>query len=386
MGADAAFPPQEHEARLEAVRAAMRERGLDALLLVSPENVYYLAGLSHQGYFAFTMLVLPLEGRPRLVARAMERHTIAAQCPGVEHVPFADHEEPAEGVVRALRDAGLAAARLGVERDTMFFPPLAWDGIREALPGADWRDASGLVDDLRVVKSPREIQHVRRAAALSDRALQAGILAARPGANEREVAAEVLRTMVLLGSEHPGIVPLVRSREYLLREHETWRDRLLRAGDALFMELSASVARYHAPVSRMVYLGVPPEGVERSAEVAGAGLDAVLRALRPGARSGEVYAAWQAVADEALGPGRYRRHHCGYSVGIGFPPSWVGGSRVVGLRPGGTMEIREGMVFHVLSWLLGTDLADYVVSDTVLVTASGGELLTETTRDPIVAE
>ena len=71
-------------------------------------------------------------------------------------------------------------------------------------------------------------------------------------------------------------------------------------------------------------------------------------------------------------------------VGIGFPPSWVGGGAVVGLRRGGDLVIREGMVFHVLSWLLGQRPADYVVSDTILVTADGGELLTTTVREPIV--
>lgn len=97
-----------------------------------------------------------------------------------------------------------------------------------------------------------------------------------------------------------------------------------------------------------------------------------------------MYAAWQRVVDRGLGHSRYRRHHCGYAVGIGFPPSWVGGAGVAGLRAGGTTQIQEGMTFHVLSWLLGQEPADYVVSDTVLVTPDGGEILTTTRRDPIV--
>jgi Xaa-Pro dipeptidase len=116
----------------------------------------------------------------------------------------------------------------------------------------------------------------------------------------------------------------------------------------LFMELSASVGRYHAPLSRMVYLGKAPRGTERAAEIAAIGLDAIRTALRPGAVSGEVYAAWQQVIDDGLGHARHRRHHCGYAVGIGFPPSWVGGSAayVVSLKhphlrdPRGHAELR----------------------------------------------
>src|SRR3546814_11483309 len=70
---------------------------------------------------------------------------------------------------------------------------------------------------------------------------------------------------------------------------------------------------------------------------------AVLPALRPGALAREVYAAWQAVVDRA-GLGHYRRHHCGYAVGIGMPPSWTGGNSVTGLRSDGDLALRSGKI------------------------------------------
>jgi len=121
-----------------------------------------------------------------------------------------------------------------------------------------------------------------------------------------------------------------------------------------------------------------------AAGIATAGLEAVRGALRPGAHADDVYAAWQAVVDEGLGHSNYRRHHCGYVIGIGFPPTWTGGAGVVGLRSGSDLEVREGMTFHVLSWILDQEPADYVLSDTMLVTADGGEILTTTRRDSIV--
>lgn len=266
----------------------------------------------------------------------------------------------------------------------MFFPPGIWEQVRERLPDVTWCNGSGVVEEIRLVKSPLEIETIRQAAAISDRAIRAGLDVVGVGVNEREVAAAVMSSMVTGGSEHPGFVPLVRSKRYLLHEHTTWRDAVLLPGDAVFMELSASVNRYHAPLARMAYVGRPPAEIRRAADIALRGLDAVCAALVPGAISGAVYAAWQAVIDDELGAGTYQRHHCGYSVGIGFPPSWVGGSTVIGLRPDGTMEIRERMAFHVLSWLLGAGTVDYVLSDTVIVTPTGGELLTTTRREPIV--
>lgn len=381
---DAQLPDEEYDARLVAVRTKMRERGFDTLLLVSPENIYYLTGLNHQGYFAFTALVVPTEGKLHIVARAMERATLADQVPGCVHAPFTDDYPPAPTAAETVRSVLTPGGRLGVELTSMYFPVAVWQPFQELTKEIELEDCYGIVEDLRAIKSPREIELVRRAATASDLGMQAGIAATVRGASEREVAASIYSEMVRGGSEYPGFAPLIRSWDLLLHEHATWHDKTLNEGDSLFIEMSASVGRYHAPLTRMVYLGEAPPGTARAAEISLAGMEAVRAALRPGAVSHDVYAAWQQVVDGALGHTRYRRHHCGYMVGIGFPPSWVGGSAVVGLRSGGTLQIREGMVFHVLSWLLGVRPADYVVSDTVLVTAEGGELLTQTPSRPAI--
>ena len=135
----------------------------------------------------------------------------------------------------------------------------------------------------------------------------------------------------------------------------------------------------HAPLGRLVFLHSEPPGTERIAKVCLDAFDAVLEALRPGALAREVYAAWQRVVD-AAGLSHYRRHHCGYLVGIGFPPSWTGGNRVSGLRHDSELVIRTGMTFHILSWLMGSGQGDYFVSDTVLLGDAGPEVLTTAPR------
>ncbi|MGH2945194.1 MAG: M24 family metallopeptidase [Solirubrobacteraceae bacterium] len=379
-----AFPAEEHDARVAAVRETMRERDLEALLLAAPEDVYYLVGLNHLGYFAVTLLVLPLEGPPLLAARAMERPTVRLQAPGCVHLAYEDGDDPADAAIAAVRGAN--AGRVGVDRSTTYLPPGVWERIHTGAAGVQWTDASGLVARARMVKSPAEIAHVRAAAAISDRALQAGLAAAGEAVSEREVAAAIYAELIGAGSEYPAFPPLVRSTPTLELEHVTWSDRALARGDALFVELSASVARYHAPLTRIAHVGEAPAGLEDVAAHALAGLDAVRGALRPGAWAGEVYDAWQAAVDSALGHSGYRRHHCGYIVGIGFPPTWAGAGTPVGLRPGQELVLREGMVFHVFSWIFGQGPADYGVSDTALVTADGCELLTTTAREPIITD
>jgi Xaa-Pro dipeptidase len=130
----------------------------------------------------------------------------------------------------------------------------------------------------------------------------------------------------------------------------------------------------------MAYLAHAEPGAGRAMTIAIEAFEAVIAALRPGALTGAVYDAWQQVVDDGLGHDRLRRHHCGYSVGIGFPPSWVGSSTVLGIRDGGKVEIAAGMTFHVLSWITDAELGDYFVSDTVIVGDRSNEVVTTTPR------
>lgn len=317
-----------------------------------------------------------------MIARRMEQHTLAAQVPWCRHAPYEDGARPAEAIVIEL--AGLAVRRVGIDKAGMWLPVATWEQLARGLPDIEFIDTSSMVAEQRQPKSTAELGHVRRAAALSTAAMRAGLDAVRVGANARDVAAAVYARMIADGSEPPGFVPMIRFRDNLLQEHVTWPDRIIAPGDALFFELSASVHRYHAPMTRIAYVGSAPAGTEQAARIAAAGLEAVTAAMIPGTPAGQVYDAWQAVVDEGLGHHDYRRHHCGYQMGIGFPPSWVGGPQVVGLRHGSAWPIQAGMTFHVLSWLLDQQPADYAISDTVVATEHGGELLTELPREPLV--
>ncbi len=383
MPASLSFDDVEYQGRLAAVRARMAAQGLEVCLISTPENIFYLTGLEHWGYFAPHVLLVPAEGELVLVTRAMESVTIAHQVRNARFEGHADHETAADVVSRRLQERGGGAGRIGIERWSGGLPFGLAETLMRALSDADWRDITGLVDSLRMVKSPAEQACMRSAARVSDAAMTAAIEASRAGASERSVAAECQRAMILAGGTYPGFGPFIRPAARLGEEHTTWGDGVLAADDAVFLELSGCVRRYHAPMGRLVFLQSAPPGAERMAKVCLEAFEAVLEALRPGALARDVYAAWQRVVD-AAGLSHYRRHHCGYLVGIGFPPSWTGGNRVTGLRHDSDLVIRTGMTFHILSWLMGTGHGDHFVSDTVLLTAHGPEVLTTVPRGPLI--
>jgi Xaa-Pro dipeptidase len=370
------FTESEYQKRLANVRKSMEEMDLDGLLVSTPENIYYLSGINHWGFFAYHLLVVPREGKMSLIARAMEKVTMSIQLTNARFIGYADGEDQAAVTARVIREAGLESCRLGVEKKGLYLPPDILEGVVVALPGNVWIDASDLVFKHRTCLSPSELAYTRQAAEVTDAMISAAIDTAAEGVSEQRIAAEVMRAMVLAGGEYPGFGPFIRSTPTLGQEHGTWTDRILEKGDALFLEMSGSVGRYHAPMGRLVFVGEAPPGTKEIEKVCLDAFDAVVKKIRPGLRAAQVYQAWQDVVDKA-GLSHYRRHHCGYMVTSAFPPSWSGPGVPIGLRYDSQMELRAGMVFHLMSWLMGSGRGDYFVSNAAIITETGCEVPTK---------
>lgn len=376
------FSDGEIGARLAAVRRDLERRGLDAAVIASPENVFYLTGLDHWGYFAPHLLIVPVDGTPVLVTRAMERVSIENQVRSAAFRGHSDSETAADMAARVLKELKLQGRNIGLEAWTAGMS----HGLAVSLQAqveAAWRDVSGAVDALRLVKSGAEQALMRRAAAVTDAAAAAAIAAIRDGAREADVAADCMAAMVRAGGNPPGFGPFIRPGRRLGEEHTTWGDGTYKSGEPVFLELSGCVSRYHAPLGRLVRIGRIRDEDARMAETVQKAFAAVVAALKPGRKARDVYAAWQAAVDDA-GLSHYRRHHCGYCVGVGLPPSWTGGNSVTGLRADSDLEIKTGMSFHILSWLMGTGAGDDFLSNTVLLAEGGAEVLTRTPAGPIV--
>ena len=375
------FPASELKQRLQRACAALSQNSLDGILISVPESIYWLTGLDHWGFFAAHVLVLNRNGEMALCCRAMERITVRNQVENAAFYGHQDHEELSDTVLKAVADLGLKGGRVGLEKRSLFLTPRHAELIQEG--DAHWVDASGIIDDLRQVKSALEMEYTRKAARAADLGTLAAIDAVRDGASDYEVAAAYHDRMIREGSEYPGFGPFIRPTTRLGEEHTTWRGEIFRNGDAVFLETCAAFRKYQAPMGRLAYVGSAPDGAERSAELAIDGMKAICAALKPGGKAGDAYDAWREVAASA-GLHDYERHHCGYMVGIGFPPSWTGGSMVTSLFPNSARTLEIGMVFHAHSWFTNTDVADYFISNTVLLTGNGAEILTNQTPETLI--
>jgi len=375
------FSDAELTRRIAATREAMAARGLDMALLSSPENIFYLIGLDHWGYFAPTVLIVPTDGDLILITRQMEHVVIRNQVRNATFIGHTDSESAADTVIAYLSGKSVGKS-LGIEERSSGLSFGIGAQIRAGVEAGQWQDITGMLDEMRLVKSAEEQVFMRQAAHAADAGTQAAIAAIHDGAREADVAAECLAAMTRAGSTPPGFGPFLRPAARMAEEHTSWGDGTHH--EAVFLEVAGCVARYNAPMGRLVNIGGISDEDAEMAEICKRAFDATLAALKPGVAAQDVYNGWQSVVD-AEGMPEYRRHHCGYLVGIGFPPSWTGGPRVTGLRHDSDLEMKEGMTFHMMSWFTETGRGNYFISNTVLLGSDGAEVLTDTPYGPHIA-
>ncbi len=380
---DLTFPLDEYEARLAAVRRRLAARELDAMLVSTPENVCYLSGFETAGHFAFVGLLVPLEGEPACVARALECPGVAALTALERIVPYADGDDPMRAVADLVCAAGLGGRRVGFERSCWFFTAAQQDRLFAATADVDWRDASLLVEQERVVKSAREIALMQSAAASASAGMLAGIAAAGAGVSEDEVAAQMHVALIRAGSEWPAIAPFVAAGERGAIGHATWSGRTLLRGDLLFLELAGCRRRYHAALLRTIFVGEAGPRAREAFAVVQEAYDAAVATVRPGVSAGAVDERARAVIAGSQFAGA-QASRSGYSIGIAMSPDW-GEGHILSLRLGEARMLEPNMTFHLLPWVQLPGEGGVGCSETIRVTQSGCASLTSgVPREPMI--
>ncbi|MFO0995907.1 MAG: Xaa-Pro peptidase family protein [Alphaproteobacteria bacterium] len=378
---DIPFPVAEFEGRLAKIRAGMRERGVDLLLLTGPENIYYVSGYYTTGYHVYQALLIPVDAAPCFVVRKLELGNVHHHSWIGDGAPVEDGVDPTEATAERIRRYGAERARIGYEDQAVFLPPATLDRLRARLPGARFVPASGIVEACRMIKSPAEIAYLRRAAEAASAGMRDGAEACIAGRTENDVAAAVYGGLVRAGSEYAGSPPYVTAGARSAVGHATYAMNVLEPADHVWIEIGASIKRYNAGIGRVVTIGTPKPELARVADLMGRAIEAMIEAVRPGVTSGEIDRAGRGLV-EAAGLGIHWQHRGGYGLGISFPPG-LGEGHIMDIKPNDPRRLEPGMVFHLVPIVLVPGVGAVGCTDTVLVTATGHELLTTMPR-PVI--
>jgi len=342
-------------------QALLEPLELDALYITRPENVRYLTGFPHpedaqvliapEGAFLLTDPRYPeAERESRIPARVLKR-------------------EEREALFQDLR------GRVGFEAEHL--PYAALERLRELSP-AEWVPTKGVIERLRLKKSPEEVARIRQAQALAERALERALALLRPGVEEREVALEIEFFLRKEGAEGVAFPPIVASGARGALPHAGASEKRLEPGELITLDLGAKVAGYHSDMTRTVALGKPSPEMRRVYEAVQEALEVALQGLKPGRTGKEV----DALAREALGRhglDRYFVHSLGHGVGLAVHEG-------PGLSPYTEEVLEPGMVVTVEPGVYLPGVGGVRIEELVLITEDGIELLSRFPRELSILE
>ncbi|WP_086643977.1 Xaa-Pro peptidase family protein [Acetobacter sp. DsW_063] len=342
------FHPQEHAERLSRTGAALRARGLGALLVFAQESHLYLTGFDTAGYVFFQCGVITADGRAAVLLTRRPDQAQALAGSLYENVALwfnAVDENPAGEVGRLLAELGLSGERIGVELATYGLTGANWERVRSEL-GERFllEDASDIVRTLRLRKSPAELSMVRKASRLADDAVIAMVERAGPGIMDSLVTAEGVRAMLAGGGDMPAGGPMVNSGPRAIYGRGFGGARQLADQDQLILELGASFQRYNVCIEHTVAIGASLPAAERMHACTVETLAEVMDAARAGTPIGHLDDVHRAGLDRG-GYRTARYSACGYSLGATFRPTWMDAPPMI--YSGNPLLLEAGMVLFV---------------------------------------
>ncbi|MCY4206863.1 MAG: ectoine hydrolase DoeA [Roseovarius sp.] len=387
QGKELPFTREEYSDRILKIKKAMEEKSIDLLIIADPSNMAWLTGYDGWSFYVHQFAVLPIDGSPIWYGRAQDANgalrTVHMDESNILHYPdcyvMSRDRHPMEHLSGILSGNGWGRRRIGVEMDNCYYSAAAHQTLMNKLPNATFLDATGLVNWCRAVKSERELDYMRKAGRIVEVMHERIFDKIEPGMRKCDLVAEIydagLRGANGYGGDYPAIVPLLPSGADAAAPHLTWDDKSMRCGEGTFFEIAGCYRRYHAPLSRTIYLGRPPRKFIDADKAVREGMEAGLEVARAGNLCEDIAIAFSKVLNRY---GIIKDNRAGYSIGISYPPDW--GERTMSLRPGDKTELLPGMTFHFMTGLWMDDWG-METTESIIVTDGKPECLASVPRE-----
>jgi Xaa-Pro dipeptidase len=375
-----AFETAEYRQRIANLHREMARQDLDAVLLFSVASHTYLYNYDQIGAWFFQTLVVPRGGDPVAFVRHADQWLVQ-QSPFVrEVVTWRDSDDdPIAKVVDIVNRLELDGKRIGLELATQYLSAQNYDVLRRHLEKARCTlvDASDLVGDLRLIKSPAEIERVRRAGRFMDIGFEAAFAAMRPGVTELDVLADAQAAMHHAGaSVSAGTIPVASGTNTLTFSHYSATSRRLQVGDPVLVEIGGCCDHYHAVGAHTAFVNSIDSDMQKAFEDTRRTINAGRAVLGPGVPARDVARVMTETLDSTA-----REDwgiHFGYGTGIGMSGFWFERLRI---SQNSNYTLQPGMTFFLFSGRMCPDKAFILLGDPLLITETGFEDLSRLERD-----
>jgi Xaa-Pro aminopeptidase len=370
--------------RRERLQQELAARSIDAALLHTADNVYYISGvplLSAWGRPMWT--AISQDERATVIGAMLEYENMEAHSWIQDIRAYDDSDNVWSSSLRMAAGflESVAARRVGVERSLLTVGVL--EALQEALPHAAFVEIGQVLADLRVVKSPEEIRLLTIGAEIAKIGASAFLEAVSEHATELAVASHAVREMdrtlaALLPDALTSTYAYCQVGDHTMTPHLHPTGRRIHRGDVIGLNVFPVVSGYCMELERTFVFGNPTDSQRQALDATNAAFEAAKAAIRPGARMADIDHLTREILN-GRGYGAYIRHGTGHAHGIMIGAS--GREEPGELRTYNTNLLRPNMVTSVEPGIYVPGVGGFRHSDVMLVTETGATCLTEFPRD-----
>lgn len=344
--------------RIRKLSNQLAELEADAFFVTDEINVHYLTGFTGD-----SSSLLVVSNGQTMLSDGRYKEQLEEECPGLPVEIKSPAEKPIDFCCNVLSACG--CGRIAIEADQMSVAQL--QELKRNLPAVQWVETSGVIGQHRMIKDSEEIEILRSAVRINERALESILAKLGPDWTEQEIAYELESTIRRLGATGFSFDPIVGAGPGGAKPHYQSGQEVIGDHPALLVDWGTKLGGYASDLTRSFHFGNPPRRFLSSYEAVLDSQLAAIEAIRPGVIASEVDAAARGVLQKA-GLGDYFVHGLGHGVGLQIHemPRLSAVSDDI-LAPGMVITVEPGVYFEGEFGIR--------IEDDVLVTESGHEVL-----------
>lgn len=376
------IPESEFDQRLKKIRISMKENKFDAILVYSYPRKFpasrsgfirYVSNWAGENVYAPSLAILQAERDPTLILSSPNYISLVKEISWIQDIRVKSHTEFPEEVRRILPADRGKLGLIGVED----IPHRSYEALQKTFPEAKIEDATYVLEESRMVKSPREIDAIRKSTSLADLAFEAFVDTAKEGVWEYQALANMECAVRSKGAEECWMSIGAGPNVGLHPASPT--ERKLRKGDQIVVTMIPNYRSYWSQIVRTGAIGKTFKEQENMFNLVLEAQDAAIKAMKPGVLFSDVYKAGADIIENSKYE-KYRHLHARFGHGIGLDYT----ERPVILFHSNqdlTTEVKTGMTIamhmnmHVPELRIGASIGDMI-----LVTKEGAELLSKFER------
>ncbi len=359
---------------IDKIQGFLQSSNLDAAFITTPDNVFYFTGFKSNPHERLLGVVIFRDAAPLLICPKMEMpDAVEAGWKG-DIVGHQDTDNAWDILAGSIKEKVGSLHTLAIEKSHVTVERL--EAITERFPELQISRVDEKINELRVIKSEKELENMRKAAELADYAIEVGVKGIAEGKTELEILNTIEKAVKEKGACQMSFDTMVLSGKKTASPHGTPGERKIQKGDFILFDLGVVYNGYCSDITRTVAFGEPTEEMKEIYHTVLKAEESAVQAVKPGISAMELDKIARDIISEA-GYGEYFTHRLGHGLGISvheFPS-------ITGVNE---LKLQEGMVFTIEPGIYHPDIAGVRIEDDVVVTKDGVEVLTKFPKELII--